>query len=379
MSIITVPQIVYPPFRSNASFYADAWTFDAAEELLAIVMKVPKTGTLNKIGWVTGNTFTASGYTMKVSLETVSDTAGQPVATTNAGKTLYATGAESADITSGLAANTVSFTPINGSTGISVTVNEYIAITFRMTAITSGSLSMMYQQYQQPSELLNFNSLNTYNAGYAASAWSIRFGIPIITIEYSDGFIAVPYLNPVSVLTSNVWNGSSNPDRRGAKFRLPYTARAYGAMINLTPGNTDVDVILYDSDEYTVMSGFPITISCTKKASTAANDAIIPFPTKPTLNANSWYRLVLLPKHSSNNVTFATIDPADDGSYDGVTAFTEGADFVYTTFNGAPSSGSHSWTDSNVKPRMSILLDGIDTGSAGGLLRHPGMQGGLNA
>jgi hypothetical protein len=362
MAIVTVPQILYPPSRLYGTANGDTCTLDAAEEFMAVVFRVPKSGTLNKIGWATGTAFTAAGYTLKISLETVATTAGQPVATTNATKTLYAANAESADLTS-LAASTIYYTAINGVTGIAVTVGDYIAVTFRLLAITSGAMNVMYQAYPAPIELFNYSSLNTYNALYLGAAWTIRFGSPIMTLEYSDGFCPVPYFNPVNVQTTVTWNSGDNPDRRGLKFQIPYKCRLYGALVGCLPGNSDIDVILYAADEYTVMTGFPVTISNTQKASTALNDAILPFTTKPTIEANTWYRLVLLPK-SANNISHYYNTPPDDGAYGGMTTMAEGVNCVYTTFNGVPNAGSHAWTDANYKPRIALMVDGIDTGGS---------------
>jgi hypothetical protein len=75
---------------------------------------------------------------------------------------------------------------------------------------------------------------------------------------------------------------------------------------------------------------------------------------------------VVLPKSTTNISTYKYL-PADDGSILGVTALPEGSDIAYTTFNGTPTSGSHTWTDDATSiPSINLLVDKIDIGTSGG-------------
>lgn len=363
MSMSTVPHIMYPPVRF-AGGTSDNPTLDAAEEFIALVFRVPKTGTLNKIGWYC---YAQSGtYTLKISLETVASTIGQPVATTNSGKTLYATGSESADITS--LSTGINYTAINGTSGISVTAGDQIAATFRLTSASSASVRIAINTYGNTVLMMQPQGCQDhYSATYLGSAWSLYPHCPIIALEYSDGFTSSPFLIPPlygNGSTSVSWNSGSNPDRRGIKFKVPYSCRLYGAMLYLDTDG-DVDVILYDSDEYTVMSGFPITLTAAKRRYNGRYDHVIVFPTKPTITADTWYRLVALPK-STTDISTQYAYGLDDGAVSWLNQAPEGANLIYTTRNGAPSSGDHNWTDSNYKPMMAVIIDGVDFSSSGG-------------
>ena len=364
MNIISVPIFTYPTARIRAPDTTGSVTLDAAEEFLVMVMRVPKSGTLNKITWRTG-TITGSSYTLKISVETVASSIGEPVATTNATKTLYATGAESADITS-LSSGTVYHTPINGSTGISVAAGDLIAITFRLTAVDTSSIIIAANIYEDNGRLfcLNYPG-DVYQRLYLSGSWSTSYATPpLVSLQYSDGFTPVIYSSPPCIESKISWNSRSNPDRRGIKFKFPAACRLYGLMMSLGL-DTTTNVILYDSDEYSIITGFPISLSSSQRRNYNQAEYIVVFPTRPEISADTWYRLVLLPTtDTSIGLTVATLP--DDGTTLGIGASLEGANLVYTYRNGTPSSGDHTWTDSNDKPAMTLLVDGIDSGSGGG-------------
>jgi hypothetical protein len=361
MSIVTIPEIIYPTTRGTIN--SGSITLDAAEEFYVVVMRVRDSGTLNKITWRTGTITAGTSYVLKVSVETVAATVGQPVATSNAAKTLYAAGAESADITS-LSSNTIYHTAINSTTGISVSAGDDIAITFRFTAVNGAIIQINFNQYGSFDTLTEGRAFrNYYGVSYLGSAWAIYPYTQVIALQYSDGFHPSTYLIPPVSTATEAWNSSSNPDRRGIKFKFPVKCRLSGALIKVD-ADVDIDVILYGSDEYTAVTGFPITITNTNRATAAYGDFVIPFPTKPEINADTFYRLVLLPK-STTNITLGSSTPDDDGSYLGIDQFTEQRNVVYTQRNGAPSSGDHAWTDTNVKKQINLIIDGIEA-SAGG-------------
>lgn len=344
---------------------ASSASLDAAEEHYAMILPIPKTGTLKKIGWRTV-AFTAAGYSVYVALETVADAVGVPVATTRAGATLYAAGAESAEITAGLAATTAFFTALNGSTGVSVTRGDMVAVTIRLTAISSGAMAIAGNQYDGLSLPLKSLSISQNNYAYLYTGSAGLWYAGMLTLEYDGEFVPVPFWVPaVSAALSFVsWASDDNPDRRGLKFRFTdCDHRLDGANIYVD-ADSDVDIILYDYDEYTVMTGFPITLDKDKRRTNGVAGYYIPFTTRPTITKDQWYRLVMLPKNTTDISTYYNV-PADDGAILGMTALHEGLNVAYTTFNGAPSSGSHAWTDDTTKKiSMGVMVDGLELGSA---------------
>lgn len=371
MSMADIANIQYPPKLALNPSYFGSVTLDAAEEFLALIIQVPKSGTLKKIGWYCG-TVSGTSYTLKISVEAVAESVGQPVATTNTSKTLYASGAESADITN-LSSNANNFTSINGSSGISVTAGDLIAITFRLIAASDSSIALT----RGVSIFTIGSGINApYSAAYINGAWNLSSNAPAIDLEYSDGISVPDNCHVVSTNVSNQFNSSTNPNRRGIKFRYPFRCRITGLLFI---GDIDyaTDILMYDSDEYTVVSGFPITINPLKRRVVDYGLYNITLSSRVTIEANTWYRIVLLPTTTSS-ISFILSNPADDGSVLAIDAYPEKNDAIYTCRNGAPSSGDHAWTDRNYKPCIAVIIDGIDVSSGGGLMIHPGMSGGMN-
>lgn len=375
MSITDIVVQNYPSRISAFPSSVGSFTLDAAEEFAVMVFKVPKSGTLNKIGWRTAAITEGTSFVLKISVETVAETIGQPVATSNATKTLYAAGAESEDITS-LSANTIYFTAINGTTGVSVSAGDYISVTFRLTAVNGASVTITNAQHN------NFYTLGLaqytndfYVAAYLGSSWTLWEQIPMISLEYSDGFCPHFFLQPPCSQTTNTWGSNDTPDRRGIKIKYPFKCRLSGCLLILD-ADSDVDIILYDSDEYTVMSGFPITISTSKRRLNNRSIHCVIFPIKPELTADTFYRLVVVPKGTTDIfLLYSTL--SDDGSYTGASQTLEGDNIAYTYRNGDPSGADHAWTDSvNDRPYISVLIDGIEASSGGsGISRSRQLMG----
>ena len=356
---------MYPPQYQDPT--SNGFTLDATEELIGWVITIPKTGTLKKIGW---RVYTVSSpvLTVRVSVETVAMSIGAPVATTDADKVLYKTGAVSSDISNPSAG--VRFDAINGSDGISVTKGDRVAITIRMISLTSGSITVHYAQHGGFTPFSGLNSLrnNAYTFSYVGSTWTM-FHTPQITLEYDGEFVPVPFTMPVQLAaSSSAWNSNSNPDRRGMKFKIPFGCKLGGAIFYYD-GDSDTDLILYEPDGYTVATGFPITLNKNDRVSNSFGWYFIEFPVHPIIVADSDYRFVFLPKETTNCTMFM-VTPTPDGGISGLTAYQEGSDLVYTTRNGAPSSGDKAWTDSTTqKTTVALFISEIDipTGGSGGI------------
>ena len=372
MSIITVPHIFYPSNRFVLASSRGYAALDAAEEFVAMVFRVPKTGTLNKIAWQCGTITAGTSFVLKISLETVAEKIGEPVATSNATKTLYAAGAESADITS-LTSNAIYYTAINGTTGIDVVAGSLVAVTFRLTSVTGSVVNIGSTQHSGLyNNVLYGQAQDCYTATYLGSSWSIWTYSPIVGLEYSDGMCSTPHLFAPYLSNSWQWGSNDSPDRRGIKFKVPYACRLYGVVVTIDT-DSDVDIIMYDSDEYSVKTGFPITLKSAQRRVDAQRDNIIIFPTKPEILADTWYRLVTLPKSTTDAIMYYSYGQ-DDGATSWLGLSQEGASLIYTYRNGAPSSGDHAWTDENYKPYIQLIIDGIEAsagGTGGGTLIGP--------
>lgn len=369
MSITTVPVIMHPSSFGNIG---TAQTLDAAEEFVVFVTRFKKSGTVKRIGFRTG---AVSGtYTIKVSLESVAELVGQPCATTNATKTLYTANAESADITN-LNANTVNYISINGSTGVSVTGGDLVSITIRLTATSGGSVVVRSPGLTLGGELATGYDGTSYCSTYLGSSWATISYTTMVLIVYSDGiYNSYPSQIPCNS-NSLTYNSESASPYTGIKFRYPFKCRLSGIRANCDLDG-DAQIIIYDSDEYTVMAGFPISLNNLQRATTSARWISVVFTTPVECEANTDYRIVVLPT-TSTNIILTNWAPVDDSEFYGYTAFPEGDDIILTRRGSAPSSGDHVWTDSTDKPHIQVFIDGIEAsaGAAGGISRSRQLMG----
>jgi len=359
MSFTDTPIIMYPAVFGNAGASA---SLDAVEECVGCVIRFTKSGTLRRIGFRTGTV--VAGYTLKVSIETVASTVGQPMATTNAGKTLYVANAESADITSDITANTINYVEINGSTGVSVTAGDLATVTFRLIATTGGGLiNLRVATSTLGSEITTAYDGTMYFATYLGSSWTTSALTPLLLLVYSDGFDkSLPLQRPCNANNLTYNSGSTYP-YTGIKVSYPFKTRVYGFRFYCDLDG-DADLIVYDSDEYTVLAG-PISLSNLQRSSTSARWVTVIFSSKLTFNANTPYRVIILAK-TTTSVVLNNWTAVDDVSYSGYEAFPEGNTVCLTQRATAPSSGSHVWVDGNDKPHCQMLIDGIEASAGGG-------------
>jgi hypothetical protein len=358
MSITNTPFLLIPAVGGDNGSVA---ALDAAEKFIVCVIRAPKTGTLQKICWRSGAVSGAS-YTLKISLETVAEVVGQPVATTNASKTLFSAGAESADITS-VTANTVYYTPINGSTGISVTKGDLIAVTFRLLAVSASSVQIKFFNSTYMSLSIPVVGNTCYTATYLGSAWAVAADNPNIALEYTDELVPTLYTQPIGDYGTVTYNSGSANTHIGLKFKLPFKSRLAGCMI-FVDLDGDANAILYGADEYTALA----TVALKNTQRRQANRGWIQMSCTSDieLEANTDYRMVIVPT-TATDIILSIITFTDDGAIPGITSTREGEDFIYTSRSSAPSAGDHSWTDSvTVRSCMSLILDGIELGSAAG-------------
>lgn len=376
MAVVELSPFIMPgdTLRNTIS---GGFTLSAAESLLAYIIDIPKTGTLKKIGWRL-NAVSSPRLTCRVSIETIAATVGQPVATTDAGKTLYATSAVSSDITD--PSSGLRFDEINGSTGISVTQGNKVAVVIRIISFTSGSISPNYAQYSAPEPPIGFGfgygKNSSYTATYNGSSWGIYY-TPIILLEYDTGFVVTPMTFPANV-SSKTSTFSGSGVRRGVRFKFPVGYRIMGVAWN-GDMDGDFDLYLYGPDGYTVLAG-PISCDADKRSANTVGGFVILFPTSITIESDTFYYLMFAPVDATSSSVYVQV-LSDDGALVGNTAFQTAENWLEAYRSTAPSSGDADYTvEAARRPCVTLICDGINVSEGGGgLLVHPGMNGGLNA
>ena len=337
----------YPGFlprNANAQASFSSSLLDAAGEKLAWIIQAPKAGTISKVCF-RSSTVTSSGDA-DVRLETVDGATGAPSGS------LFGTNTNATQTVS--TSNTWWTTTLTA--GAVVTQGQDLAVVIANTTgtynITYGGVTLWVSNYP-------YMQVNT-------GAWVKTAGVPVTAFEYNDGSYGyIADALPYSAFTNTAFNNSSNPDERGIKFRLPFSARVVGAEVVLD-ADAACDIVLYGSDGTTVLTSRSLD-SDVRFGANGGNLAVR-FPASQTLLANTDYRMTVLPT-SGSNVTISDFAVASAAIWDAVDG---GADFHLTTRNNAGA-----WTDTTTsRTLMALLIDAVDLG---GLKTHPGMSGGMAA
>ncbi|MBI5192757.1 MAG: hypothetical protein HZA08_04865 [Nitrospirae bacterium] len=328
-----------------------SFTMDEATDHCGVIIVIPRTGTLTKIG-VRVSTMTTSD-TLKVSLEGVDATNGRPdgvVTPVNASGTQ-----------GNLSASTTYWVALNGGAGVSVTAGTKVAITVRWNAYVSGNILIAY--------IMNSNLHQAgfpygYSYNNTGAVWALNASCPNFGLEYSDGVIE-PIIQswPAVGVNSEGWNSGSNPNRRGLRFSLPYKATVSGVLVDVD-SDGDCNIILYDSDGVTVLENVAVDTNI-RYSESAASTQYVPFSTPRTLSIDTFYRVVILPA-STTNVTETYLFVTDDGANAAMNGLDGGVNFHYTTCNGVPANEA-SWTQTLVRrPPIALVISQLDNGVGGG-------------
>lgn len=360
MATLQTP-FIYPSYMGSLLASTQSGTatavLDAADEHVAYVGKIPKTGTINKIGFSL-QSVSSPVLTLRAALETVDLTAvGAPVATTAAGSTLLVANA------SGTVANPTAIThwiALNSGSGVAVTKGDDFAITVRVSAFTSGSVTIRYGFFGQ----LGTSSIYPYTYTYLNSTPTPGNSPGNFALQYAtDGCVPLAKCSPAVSVATESWMSSSNPDRRGLRFKMPWTCTING-IVALVDQDIDTTIKIYDSDEFTELAS--VALDSSNRYQNGHALIQYEFPSSVTLAADTAYRVVLLPT-STTNIVLLHSTVTDDGGEATMKGLEGGVEWYWTQFNGVPDSGSHVWTDTTTKrPHIGLLVDSITAAGGGG-------------
>lgn len=342
MTLTDIVELIIPPPISIGSY--TSVTIDAEGEKAAVIFQIPKTGTLKSVALKFLKITTG---TISYQLETVDSTTGYPTGT------LYvanASGSVSVD------ANGVWWLALNGSTGVSVTVGDIVAI-----VMTQGSVGS-HQVYVANSGMKSLGNF-PYYCYYISSAWGKATGATM-TLEYSDSIITPLGAAPATTAnTTFSYKSSTNPNIRGNRFRLPFGARLIGISIAMD-NDYNCELKVYDSDGYTVLSTVSIDSDIRGGTSTGYESFYLSSPL--TLTANAWYRIALKATVDTGNISLGYVDVSTIGTYDGLDLLSLGTDCIYTACNGDPDEESD-WTQTDGRrASVALVIDQIDITAGGG-------------
>lgn len=336
--------------KINGFIYTSPFTMDEANDHCGAIVRIPKTGTLLKIGFITSTVTTSD--TLKLALEGIDGTNGRPDGT------VTPTGASGTQAS--LSSSTCYWVALNGGAGVSVTKGVQTAITCRYNSYVAGNLAINHL-------FIGFSNSSTFPYTYTynntGAVWGFQLLSPNFAFEYSDGSIVPIYgCLPACNYSSVDFNNTSNPDRRGLRFSQPFAFAADGIGLVLDSDNGS-RILLYDSNGTTLLED--ITIDGEIRGSAAIGIQYIPFSQIRIFTKDTFYRAVILPNSSTNNrIQLLTV--TNDGANVAMAGIDGGINFHYTTCNGAPGSEA-SWTQTlTSRPIFYLVGNQLDDGVGGG-------------
>lgn len=309
-----------------------SFLLDAAGEKFAGVFQVPKTGNIDRIGFLTGSV--TSSQTLRVTLQTLSS--GDPTGTL-VGSSVKGTQTSPAAST---------FYEVTLGAVAAVTQGDFVAAVVEFDG-TAGNLNIQCSQLYQA-------RLFPYCDHFTA-AWSKQDRCPIFSIRYDDGTYADILGMPAASFPSTAYNSGSTPDERALYFSVPFPTRCTGASLRMGCSGTSAnfDVILYDSDGTTTLAS--TSVLATNQRTTGGFDPCeYLFTSSATLYANTNYRISVKPT-SANNVTLQEFTVNAAGMLDGVPG---GSNWHLSTRTDAGAWSQTTTRRPYITPMLNLFQDG---------------------
>jgi len=313
-------------------------TIDASGEKAGFVFAVPKTGTIDRVGFTTRAVTTAQ--TLRAGLETTDTTNYLPTGTQYGGS---AVGTQASP-----AANT--FYEVTLGTGASATKGDIIAIVVQFDA-TVGNLVIG----SIDNESGGANTSFPYVAAYTTSWAKVNTAVGMHSVRYSDGtYEHVGQCVPTSPRDDTFFNNGSAADEIGNRFTLAAPCRVAGIFSGVNHISAAVDYVLYEG---TTALG-TISVPAGLQAASTGYEHFY-FSSPLTLSAGTVYRLVVKPTTTSNaNVREAIMLNAAM-----LDMLPGGSDWYKTS-----RADAGSWTDTDTRRiwALGLLIDQIDDGASAG-------------
>lgn len=372
MAMVTIPGgicIPRAPVGGGGNAQTTQTPIDADADGAGLVFIAPKTGSIREMAFATQTVTT--GGDLDCRLETVGATDGLPTGTlfgTDTRQTKTVDGADdNAWLTSGDFVADASVTK-----GISK-----IAMIVQRPA--SGAFSGNIKTHNNSWFLLN----NPYGVWKPAASWTKGGSVyqPMMAIKYSDG-VWVPILGQhvFQLMTTLTIGTGTSPDEVGNVFQLPFKYRVTGCWVWVdcdTAGNS-FTVAFYDDSGTAAYSAALTEVSVDGDQLSLPTNGyvqILPFEDDIEVAANTVRRLVIRPTTATTMVAYR-----QDYLSSTYLALEEGGDDIYYT---SRTNDGGTFSDSTSQRCVcGLVIDQIDDGAGaggGGLLRHPGMQGGIVA
>jgi hypothetical protein len=353
MTMVGVGPWMWPqPFISTPGFAS--LLLDAADEVCAGLIRIPRAGTITRVHFRTVTVTT--GATVNVRLETV-DASGDP------SDTLLAANTETTHVIADGDDNTWIRT---GTLTASATValGDLIAVVIENPTASPGTLNIAYST----------SSGTVMSPGHPRVLGPTRTTVvdnafPIFALEYDDGTFAIPAGSfPLGTASTTVlMDTATNPDEVALYFTPQAKMRVIGwwAQFALAAG-ADYRVNLYASGNDTPLmssnyDGDTVSSTGTRTISELFDDSPV------TLSAGSTYRLGFLPT-TANDVTLRYVE-VNSSYLNLLDEFIGKKEMHYSARNRSSTTDpdAAAWSETtNRRLQAGLIIDQIDDGAGSG-------------
>lgn len=359
---------------------SDSALLDADEEEFQVIGRVRIDGITSKtfgtsgskIGWLPGAAITfASGSTLRVGVKkstTIDATAG-PAARATIGAAAFDVYDDLVGGTDTITSTTWREDAMSAGTPYTVANGDLIAVCFHLDT-TSGSPSVKIRN----SSLVvttRFPACTLVTSGPTYTALALLANLILIFDDGTLGWIEPSSsLSVPSATTANI----GNTNIIGNIFQVPFSCTVDAIAATFAPGGD------FALELYSTPLGTPAlieSVACDANILAAATNGLViaPLVTPRTLTINTDYA-VGIQQTSATNITSRQVDVSTAAYFKswGMGAECYAANSTAGGTFAAQNSGKRRY---EIAVRISALDDGVSAGG-GGLIRHPGMSGGLN-
>lgn len=340
----------YPyPYQHNLSFPTN--TLDGSGEKHSGVIRVPKTGTLDKIEIRSGaiTTFPANG--IRISFQDPILTSGFPDEVQDQYRDITVNPGANAWVIPGL------MTSDGTDTGVKRSVTKGDLLSYVVEQVNSADTWNMIISNVGASGLYIPRFPYIVNKILPGPNWATVAGHLMCALKYSDGsYPAIPFVHPYLALTGTTINSGTSPDEVALYFSLPskFTVKGFLVYLDL---DENTDIVLYDSDGSTVLAS--LTLDKDLRGATSAGGFAVYFPTETaTLLANTFYRLAIKPL-TITNITYQFLTVNSNAMFE----MMDGGINMYWS----ERTDGGAWAETNTKrPFILPIIGQIDDGAGGG-------------
>lgn len=239
MGLVNIPGYIHYPihyfwhgYSTQQGPFSTALQISNSGEKIAFMTRIPKDGTLHKVGFMCGAV--SNAQTLKVSFQNVDATTGTPDGTADQYRTI--TPVANTWLTTGI----LSSDGTDNGTKRTVVKNEWMAVVFEFDS-TVGNVII-----NGTNGTLGRDTPGAYTKRYASSAWAVQNNAhPNMLLEYSDGSYGTAYwLSCINGTSNALIETDGTYDQAALRFKLPFACKIAGAMINVRlDGNCKLELL----------------------------------------------------------------------------------------------------------------------------------------